>query len=101
MGAQAGAQALQAEADAEEALATLPASLAPAGHMWLGRARLAQGNWAEAASAFRAALQIIGAPTLPCPRAARSAHWVFMMCGCAVACHIAARSLCLCHPLPI
>lgn len=46
-------QALQAEADAEEALATLPLSLAPAGHLWLGRARLAQGNWQEAAQPSR------------------------------------------------
>ncbi len=57
-------QALQAEADAEEALATLPLSLAPAGHLWLGRARLAQGNWQEAASAFKAALRAIGAARL-------------------------------------
>ncbi|KAK9826083.1 hypothetical protein WJX81_000529 [Elliptochloris bilobata] len=55
-------QALQAEGDAEDALATLPPSLAPAGHLWLGRARLAQGNWADAAAAFCDALHAIGGP---------------------------------------
>ncbi len=54
-------QALQAEADAEEALATLPPSLAPAGHLWLGRARLAQAHWHEAAAAFEAVLRLTGA----------------------------------------